>query len=193
MIKALLNEIASHGDRGAVVPVSRFEDLKHEMEELKSGVHHVWSDWMAEVMSIPNEPGFKPLSLITVITPSPKVMLQFNDRSKLVHCVMPPYYTGECAIGPKVLQYISAFLKPRGFSVAETGWLPLKLLAVHCGLARYGRNNIGYSNEFGSHMRLLAYVSDLPCEYAPCRRMSHKCYRPGSAGYQRLHLPDVEE
>ncbi|NMA25361.1 MAG: hypothetical protein GX936_06820, partial [Clostridiales bacterium] len=110
MIKALLNEIASHGDRGAVVPVSRFEDLKHEMEELKSGVHHVWSDWMAEVMSIPNEPGFKPLSLITVITPSPKVMLQFNDRSKLVHCVMPPYYTGECAIGPKVLQYISAFL-----------------------------------------------------------------------------------
>jgi hypothetical protein len=45
MIKALLNEIDSHGDKGAVVPVSRFEELRREMEALKSDAHHVWSDW----------------------------------------------------------------------------------------------------------------------------------------------------
>lgn len=176
MIKALLDEIVSHDDKGAVVPISRFEDLRREMEELKSEVHHVWSDWMAEVMSI-GEPGFTPRSLIAVITPSPKVMLQFNDRGRVVHCVMPPYYTGECTVGVKVLQYINAFLTPLGFSAADTGRLPLKLLAVRCGLARYGRNNISYSAEFGSHMRLLAYVSDLPCGDAPwfeTRRME-KC------------------
>ena len=69
MINALLNLIASHGDKGAVVPVSRFEDLKREMEDLKSETYHAFSDWMAETMAIPQDLGFTPRSLIAVITP----------------------------------------------------------------------------------------------------------------------------
>lgn len=75
MKEALLNEIAAHGDRGAIVPFTRFEDLKSEMEALKAKENHAFSDWMAETMVNTNKPGFQPRSLISVITPSPKVRI----------------------------------------------------------------------------------------------------------------------
>ncbi len=40
--------------------------------------------------------------------------------------------------------------------------LPWKLLAVHSGLAQYGKNNITYVNGMGSYHRLVAFISDLP-------------------------------
>lgn len=183
MMRALLDEIASHGDQGAVVPVSRFKDLKREMEELKSEPHHGFSDWMAGAMTLPKDLDFTPRSLISVITPSPKVNLQFNDGSKQVCCIVPPYYTDECTIGGKILEYINTFLTRQGFHAADAGMLPQKLLAVRAGLALYGRNNITFSKDFGSHFRLLAYVSDLPCDdgpWFPSRRMAccdncHSC------------------
>ena len=48
MIKNLLNEIISHGDRGAVVPISRVDDLKQDMYDLKTGDYHTgYIDGMA--------------------------------------------------------------------------------------------------------------------------------------------------
>ncbi len=175
MLESLLNEISAHGDQGAVVPVSRFEDLKREMEELRSEKNHAFSDWMAGGMTLPTGLGFKPCALIAVITPSPKVTLRFNDRGRQRDCIVPPYYTDECTIGGKVLDYLNAFLALQGFTAAEADLLPQKLLAVRSGLALYGRNNIAFSEEFGSYIRLLAYVSDLPCDDAPwfpSRRMA---------------------
>ena len=177
MIKALRNEMVSHGDRGAIVPISRYDDLKREMEALKTGEYHAWSDLMAEKMVLPNELGFKPRSLISVITPSPKVMLQFNYRGKPIQCVVPPIYSDEDSKDIKVLKYINEFLKPRGFMAAVANNLPKKLLAVHCGLGLYGRNNIFFNEEYGSYTRLLSYVSDVPCDEAdwfPIRCME-KC------------------
>ena len=173
MINALLNLIASHGDKGAVVPVSRFEDLKREMEDLKSETYHAFSDWMAETMAIPQDLGFTPRSLIAVITPSPKVILQFNVCGKPVHCVVPPQYS-DGSKDMEVLQSINNYLTPLGFKSAIASNLPQKLLAVHCGLNLYGRNNISFNKEFGSYMRILSYVSDVPCNenaWHPVRRM----------------------
>ncbi len=174
MIKALLDEIAAHGDQGAVVPVSRFEDLKREMEDLRSEANHAFSDWMAGAMAIPSDLGFEPQSIIVVVTPSPKVMLQFNHLGKPVQCIVPPYYTDENTIGIKVLDYINACLTPFGFASAEAGQLPQKLLAVRTGLNLYGRNNVSFNEKLGSYMRILAYVSDLPGQdtpWYPSRRM----------------------
>ena len=50
-----------------------------------------------------------------------------------------------------------------GYRIA-TPILPLKLLAVHGGIAEYGRNNITYVSGMGSFMRLTAVYSDMPCE-----------------------------
>jgi epoxyqueuosine reductase len=175
MIEALLNEIASNGDQGAVVPASRFEDLKREMEDLKSGENHAFSDWMAGTMAIPSDPGFEAQSIIVVVTPSPKVMLHFNHLGKPAHCIVPPYYTDESTIGIKVLEYINACLTLFGFTAKEAGQLPQKLLAVRTGLNLYGRNNVSFSEKLGSYMRILTYVSDLPGKdtpWYPSRRMN---------------------
>jgi epoxyqueuosine reductase len=45
---------------------------------------------------------------------------------------------------------------------AHASHLPNKTLAVGCGLARYGRNNITYIDGFGSHAQLMVAWSDLP-------------------------------
>lgn len=107
-------------------------------------------------------------------------MLQFNYCGKPVHCVVPPQYADEGSKDIKVLQYINAYLAPLGFMAAVANNLPQKLLAVHCGLGLYGRNNICFNEEFGSSMRVLSYVSDVPCDentWFPIRRMEtcEKC------------------
>jgi epoxyqueuosine reductase len=40
--------------------------------------------------------------------------------------------------------------------------LPLKLLAVFSGLAKYGKNNVVYAEGLGSFFRLIAFLSDMP-------------------------------
>jgi epoxyqueuosine reductase len=172
MLRALLNEIVAHGDRGALVPVSCMEDLRREMEEINNETHQPFSDW--SWMAVPDSLDFTPRSILCVATYSPKVRLRFHDGSKPAPCIVPPYYTDEDAVSPKVLSYISAYLEPLGFRAAAADNIPLKPLAVHCGLAHYGRNNITFNEDFGSHMRLLAYYTDVLCEDArwfPLRRM----------------------
>ncbi len=174
MIKGLQDEIASHGFRGAVVPASRFDDLRREMEELRSGEYHRWSDWMADTMALPDGAGFRPRSLISVVASSPKFILEFNFRGKPVFCTVPPQYADEGSRDREVLRYINDYLAPLGFKAALAANLPQKLLAVHCGLGEYGRNNICFNEEFGSYLRVLSYVSDMPCgngDWFPVRRM----------------------
>lgn len=170
MVQGLLNEIALHGERGAVVPISRADDLKRDIEELADGEFQTrWIGRMAanKEKFIPSGLNFVPRSLISVIMPSPKVMLQFTHREQPVACIMPPTYCDSQAGEAKVLSYMNAYLAPRGYTAALADSLPQKLLAVHCGLGVYGRNNVCFSEEFGSYIHLQSYVSDLPCQEAP--------------------------
>lgn len=174
MIDNLLKEITEHGDRGAIVPISRFDELKCELEELKTGKYHMFSDWILNSMNITNDIGFTPRSLITVIVPSPKVMIGFTYNGKVVHYIIPPQYLDEVYKDEEVLQYINAYLKPHGYKAALFDNLPQKLLAVHSGIGLYGRNNLCFHKEFGSYIRILSFISDLPCEesaWYPARRM----------------------
>jgi epoxyqueuosine reductase QueG len=60
------------------------------------------------------------------------------------------------------LQYINAYLEPYGYRAMLFDKLPQKLLAVHSGLGLYGRNNLCFHKEFGSYIRILSFISDLP-------------------------------
>ncbi|MCL2300212.1 MAG: hypothetical protein FWC27_08730, partial [Firmicutes bacterium] len=169
-----------HGDMGAVVPFSRIDDLKKDMLEVKSaGYHTDWLDRMVNHMTgdmgkfAPAE--FQPNSLISIVIPSPKVILTFHHRGKPARCVVPPLYATWDSKNNQVLQTICDYLAPHGFSATIMKTVTQKLLAVHCGLAQYGRNNICYNDRFGSHMQIMTFVSDLPCDEAawfPLRRMA---------------------
>ena len=184
MINGLLNEIASHGNQGAVVSFSRIDDIKRDMLELKNGEYHTeWLDRMVahitadEDKFIPPDIIFKPLSVITVVIPNPKSVIQFCYNGKPVQCIVPPHYTNWEMNNEQVLQHINDYLAQFGFSAVIAITLPQKLFVVHSGLAMYGRNNICYNSEFGSYMQLMTYLSDMPCDetnWLPLRRME-KC------------------
>jgi epoxyqueuosine reductase len=181
MITDLLDTIIAHGDRGAAVSLSRVADIKKDMLDLKNGEFHpYWLDRMANHMTgdadkyIPADICFNPQSLISVAMPSPKVIIQFNFRGKPINCVLPPHYINGDSNNERVLQYIADYLMPSGYSAVTARTFPHKMLAVHCGLALYGRNNICYNDEFGSYMQIMTYISDLPCDetaWTPLGRM----------------------
>ena len=187
MTTGLVDTITAHGDRGAVVPFPRVADIKKDMLDLKNGEFHPsWLDRMAahvtggEDKFIPPDMSFAPRSLISVIIPGPKVISRFNYLGNAVDCVLPPHYTDWAANNRRALRCITDYLAPLGFSAVIARTFPHKMLAVHSGLAQYGRNNICYSDEFGSYMQIMTYISDLPCEetaWSPLRRMERcdKC------------------
>ena len=181
MIAELLKEISSQGNYGAAVPFSRVDSIKQDMIDIKNGTFHTnIHDRMINHTLDESEPylpevmDFEPRSLISVIMPCFEQTVQFDYRGKTVSCRVPPLYTGWDERNENSLQYLSDFLRPLGYSVAIAKRFPQKLLAAHCGLGKYGRNNIFYSEEFGSHLHIMTFVSDLPCDettWLPLSRM----------------------
>jgi len=91
-----------------------------------------------------------------------------------------------------------------GRALAHFAPLPQKLLAARSGLARYGKNNIAYVPEFGSHHMLVSYYSSLPCVEETwteslmldaCGRCAARRFSPGTHPVLRAlgMLGDVEE
>ena len=174
MIKGLLSEIHANGNRGAVIPFYRIDDIKKDMTVLKNGDYH--PNWLNRMVNhitdvtnkfIPTDISFQPQSLITVAIPSPKCILKFQYDEEVVDVVVPPHYMNWDIKNKEALRCIGDYLAPHGFQAVMAVTLPHKLLAVHCGLGKYGRNNICYNEEFGSHMQIMTYISNLPCEEAP--------------------------
>jgi len=123
---------------------------------------------------IPQEFSKEHRSVFIVLIPSPKVVLEFNFAGKLIPVEVPAHYSYWDRNNNRVQQYINEYLAPLGYSAAKAVTLPHKLLAVHSGLAMYGRNNICYNDEFGSYMQIMSYISDFPCDesaWRPARRM----------------------
>ena len=98
-------------------------------------------------------------SLIIVAAPQSQVRVTFTWQGNSYRCIIPPTYSYET--DRKIQSLLERQLKPAGFHVKKA-ILPWKLLAVHSGLARYGKNNITYVNGMGSYYRLAAFISDFP-------------------------------
>ena len=193
MVNGLISEIRANGDRGAVVPFYRVNDLKNDMLDLKNGGYHpCWLNRMANHITdsanrfVPPEITFEPQSLITVVMPGPKLVLKFCYNGRVFDVILPPHYMDWENKNKRALEYISGYLAPYGFSAVTAITLAHKLLAVHSGLGQYGRNNICYNEEFGSYMQIMTYISDLPCaesKWLPLSRMERcdKCHACVSA------------
>ena len=167
MTDEVLALIAARGARGAVVPVSRLDDLRQDLDNLRDGDFHTW--WLDRRVGltdkfVPDTLDFEPQSVIVAVAPCTKVSMRFDNAGTPVDCLVPPTYTDLDAHETEILCALSEGLAPQGYSVALAGnRVPAKLLAAHCGLARYGRNNIAFSDDFGSFMGVLMYYSDMPC------------------------------
>ncbi len=99
-------------------------------------------------------------SVIVVAAPQPQIRVVFTWHGKPRSAIVPPTYTQ--ASDKMVEGILSHLLGSEGFHVTKAA-LPLKLLAVQCGLGDYGKNNICHVPGMGSFHRLVAYYSDILC------------------------------
>jgi epoxyqueuosine reductase len=162
--ETLLGLLREKGFQAEIVSVSHLQQLQKEIERLHSigllddQFYKDRLDWFD--FQIPeNLPEAK--SLIVVAVPRPQTRAIFIKNGRRLPLIIPPTYTADTDTKEQIEDFIAKVLGEWGYRSAGTA-LPLKLLAVCSGLARYGKNNICYVSEMGSFFQLVAVYSDIP-------------------------------
>lgn len=159
----LQRRMEREGFKAAVVSVDHLKDLQEELET--SHRHGIIADNLYQVDltrfvfgAPPEMPEAK--SVIIVSTPQPHIRMTFEWKGRTISTYIPPTYS--TAISTRVGSMLEEMLSPAGYHLFRA-WIPLKLTAVHSGLARYGKNNITFVEGMGSYHRFTAFFSELPC------------------------------
>ena len=97
-------------------------------------------------------------SIIVIGVPQKIIPVKFFYKGKQFQTVLPPTYVYS-EVRATCKQILSRLLEKKGYFF-ERAILPLKLLAVKSGLAKYGKNNICYIGGMGSFTRLEAFYTD---------------------------------
>lgn len=162
-IEEVLFRLESVGFRGRIVSVSRLRDLRDEFETRRREFNFdpaLEREYLSSFnFTLPDKPS-RIKSLIIAAAPQPKVSIVFHWRGKPIPLLVPPTYLHQSDETAETV--LLAALRPAGYSLAR-GRVPEKMLAVRCGLARYGRNNVSYVPELGSFHRPTVFFSDYPC------------------------------
>ncbi len=96
-------------------------------------------------------------SIIIIGIPSKVTRIEFFHHNIRYETIIPPTYRFS-EIRASCKEILSKVLGANGYAV-ERAILPMKLLAVKSGLAKYGRNNICYVDGMGSYTRLEAFYT----------------------------------
>jgi epoxyqueuosine reductase len=164
ILSTLYEKLESHNCKGKVVSIKHIHELEGNIEKPhKNGLldEEFYQRELRHFFEFDvsgNLPEAK--SLIVVAVSQPHMNITFHPDGKAFPCLIPSNYSHKT--DDLVQNIVESHLKSEGYYV-EKAQLPLKSLAVHIGLAEYGRNNISYVKGMGSFIRLVAFVSDLPC------------------------------
>jgi len=160
----LLAQIEKQGYKARIVSVRHVSSLRNEINtwrRKKSICEELDRDYLKEFNFNTQANPFKAESVIVVASPQPIVRISFTVNGKSIPATIPPTYIH--STDEQVKNLLLRALEPEGFHVAKV-ILPWKSLAVHSGLAEYGKNNIAYVKGMGSFFRLTAFYSDLPSQ-----------------------------
>lgn len=156
------SKLEERGYRGIVLPIEHVAQLKHEIEECSSqgkidaGLYEKYLTHFEfdAATSLP-----KTCSIVVTAAPQPqrKITFHFNGQTHLV--VIPPTYYADT--DSQIRNMLLNILSSNDYQLYPAA-LPLKLLAVCSGMAKYGKNNIAYLEGMGSFVRLKAFLSDMP-------------------------------
>ncbi|MCJ7571079.1 MAG: hypothetical protein MUO82_04285, partial [Candidatus Thermoplasmatota archaeon] len=97
-------------------------------------------------------------SIIVIGIPQKITPVIFFHKGERYQTVIPPTYAYS-KLRTSCKEILSRILGNKGYFV-DHAILPLKLLAVKSGLAKYGKNNICYIDGMGSFTRLQAFYMD---------------------------------
>jgi len=168
IIEGLQQRLSSVDFKNAVVSTRHLPELRRDFEKLleeksldRNFYDEIVSRYGLQWHFDPPDTIPPAKSVIITATPQPKVSLEFLLSGKGYYAIIPPTYVHDT--DKKAADVISRYLSEHGYEVCDA-LLPTKLLAVRSGLARYGRNNITYIDNWGSYHRLRAFFSDMPCD-----------------------------
>ncbi len=163
IIQEVHDILAEIGCQSRLISIKHIDKLQKEFEKQYPLINQGLFDRYLKGFNFnPFEQLSNANSIILVAYPQPPIQIYFNWDGKKVPLIFPPTYP-EIISTKKLKALLEKKLKPNNYSIAEAR-LPKKLLAVHSGLAKYGKNNITYIPEMGSFYHLDAFYSNLPYE-----------------------------
>lgn len=146
-----------------IVSVEHISILQKEIEEhrLNGRLDEVlYADYLARfdfgiLHAFPNMK-----SVIIVTAMQSRTRVTFKWKGKTQACIIPPTYY--LATDDQIRESLESILIPEGYCLKKIR-LPEKLLAVHSGLAKYGKNNLTYVPGMGSFHRPAVFATDMAC------------------------------
>jgi len=164
LVQTISCELEKNSYKMRIVPVGHLQDLRQDIvSRHQQGLFE--EEFYNTRLSFYNfelpETLLTAKSIIVVAAPSPQTRVTFTQNGNTVALTIPPIYVGYNLLPQKIEGIFTECLASQGYHTTRAK-LPLKSLAVHSGLCKYGRNNIAYTTGMGSFIQLVAYYSDLP-------------------------------
>ncbi|MCP4570269.1 MAG: hypothetical protein GY841_22035 [FCB group bacterium] len=162
-IDRIYARLESRGYRSTMVSIDHVHQMQSRFEtELSNGLINpeVRRAYLTNMSFSKSDNIADPRSVIIVAEPQPSIEVIFTVNCNKLPTIIPPTYLH--SNDAEVENMLTGLLNQQGYTAARA-ILPVKLLAVHSGLAKYGKNNIAYISGLGSYHRLLAFYTDCPC------------------------------
>ncbi|MFW9820175.1 MAG: 4Fe-4S double cluster binding domain-containing protein [Candidatus Thorarchaeota archaeon] len=166
IIQNFYKKLELKGYKGKIVSADHLPDLRRDIKK-----HHeqnlfdpdFYEDYKSyfEIDQEFEFPHVRSLFIISVPVPQFEAIFHWNNTQ--ISLFIPPTYLYGREIIDQMTEFMNDILEPFGYKSAYAR-LPQKTLAVRCGLAEYGRNNITYVNGMGSFHRLTTLYSDFPTD-----------------------------
>ena len=160
--RLICSKLEERGYRGAVLSIERVAQLKDEIEEglshkeIDAGLYQKYLTFFTFDVAASLR-GAR--SIIIGAAPQPQRKATFHFNGQPYSALIPPTYYHDT--DNPIKEIVQKILDSGGYQLHSVV-LPLKLLAVRSGMAKYGKNNIAYAEGLGSFMRLRAFLSDMP-------------------------------
>jgi len=167
IMEGLTEKLASADFKCAFVSTRHLPDIRRDLEKLleERSLYKEFYDEIVTRLGLywhfdPPVDFPQAESVIIAAVFQPKTSLEFELSGKKYYVIIPPTYIYNT--DKEIVDIMSPYLDQHGYHISDA-LLPTKLLAVRCGMAKYGRNNITYIDGWGSYYRLRAFFLNLPC------------------------------
>ncbi|UCG54621.1 MAG: FeS-binding protein [Dehalococcoidia bacterium] len=160
-IDAIISALETRGFSGKIISIHHLDAIKGEIQVNyhKGILNDIFCNERLSHFQYTIPSSLKNVhSIIITSAPQPQRRVRFLCKGKLVNIIVPPTYSYKT--DREVEKTILDTIKNQGFNLYPVT-LPLKLLAAHSGLVKYGKNNITYVDKTGSYHRLAAFYSDI--------------------------------
>jgi len=161
IIQRIKQEALRHGDRISFIAASRLPEVKKSFDSrgIDTSVYFDFSpssesDWTLQ-------------SVVVVASPSRRYYVSFDVNGSEFKAILPATYADDDRKNIEIEHYLKMALEKEGCHVRQGGKLPLKALAAHTGLGAYGRNNLIYTEDFGSFINLNIFFTDVQANGEP--------------------------